>query len=256
MLGMQPQPQHKERNKSILNSSDLQKIIAGGESDLRLDIRYFHHDFGKEDMLSLIELLRQNRLICLNFLDSLQMNLMGNEESAAFMEALKINSSLVRLDINMVDFDDERAVKLAEALKINNCLQELYLGSNKIGKKGAIALADMLKTNRSLLKLGITYDKNYSGVAVVKLAEALEMNNCLQELSFGSNNLGRRGRNIIGETGAVALAKALETNRSVRSLSIDDAGIGEKGIVALASMLTLNSSLQELYLASNPIGKK
>ena len=59
----------------------------------------------------------------------------------------------------------------------------------------------------------------------------------------------------IGDAGAIALAEALKTNTSLKTLSLAMMNqIGVQGARALADALKANTSLTELYLLNNEIG--
>ena len=58
----------------------------------------------------------------------------------------------------------------------------------------------------------------------------------------------------IGDTGAIALAKALANNKSVHALHLSNNNIGIEGITSLAKMLETNTNIRHLGLSSNPFG--
>jgi hypothetical protein len=80
------------------------------------------------------------------------------------------------------------------------------------------------------------------------LAKALETNTCVTALYLRENQ--------IGDTGAQALAKALETNTCVTTLSLDNNRIGVTGAQALAKALETNTCVTTLYLDNNDFGDK
>ena len=94
-------------------------------------------------------------------------------------------------------------------------------------------------------KVDLSYN-NIGDDGAIALAEALENNTALEELSVGNN--------IIGDTGATALAEALETNIALKTLWLYSNNIGDNGAIALANALTINTVLAELYLSENKIG--
>ena len=60
--------------------------------------------------------------------------------------------------------------------------------------------------------------------------------------------------NNIGDQGAIAIAKALEVNASLKILVLENNNIGDDGAKALASALEVNASLKTLDLRVNKIG--
>jgi len=77
------------------------------------------------------------------------------------------------------------------------------------------------------------------------LAKALESNKTLQHLGLSGNN--------VGDAGAQAVAKALKSNETLQRLGLGENDIGDVGAQALAKALNSNASLQRLDLWSNEI---
>jgi Ran GTPase-activating protein (RanGAP) involved in mRNA processing and transport len=63
----------------------------------------------------------------------------------------------------------------------------------------------------------------------------------------------RFDRNMIGDGGAVALAKALQDTTSLQHIYLNGNKIGYDGATALAKTLQVNASLQKLYMNRNNI---
>ena len=78
------------------------------------------------------------------------------------------------------------------------------------------------------------------------LAKALQTNTSLTRLNLNLNN--------ISDEGAKALANALQTNTSLTTLDLRWNDIGAEGVTALANALKTNSSLTRLDLGNNRIG--
>ena len=76
------------------------------------------------------------------------------------------------------------------------------------------------------------------------IGELLQVNNVLQVLWMGLNNIGDDGISVIAGT----LGKS-----RIRKLSIHYCGITDIGAKQLATGLSLNSSIAELYVWDNPI---
>ena len=62
--------------------------------------------------------------------------------------------------------------------------------------------------------------------------------------------------NRVGTAGALALAEALQVNKSLQRLDLCYNGIRDEGACALARALGTNRSLRKLILMSNPIGSE
>ena len=61
--------------------------------------------------------------------------------------------------------------------------------------------------------------------------------------------------NKIGDEGAIAIGKALEVNKVVRSLTLGSNNIGDRGAFAIGKALEVNKVLWYLNLTNNNIGR-
>ena len=66
----------------------------------------------------------------------------GDEGAKAFAEALKVNATVERLDLDECGIGDDGAAAFAEALRSNTSLTMLNLGGNGIGEQGKQLLRD------------------------------------------------------------------------------------------------------------------
>ena len=96
---------------------------------------------------------------------------------------LKINHTLVYLNLNTCNIDSEEAQELASALCTNHTLQTLNLAKNPIGIEGATALAEMLLKNKSLKTLNISC---IGKVGTQKVVDSLTHNKTLETLYITS----------------------------------------------------------------------
>ena len=79
------------------------------------------------------------------------------------------------------------------------------------------------------------------------LAKALETNGAVTELTFGLND--------IGDNGIIAVAEALRVNTALATLSLRSNNFGNNGTIAIAEALRVNTALATLSLSSyNDIG--
>mmetsp|Transcript_5695 Transcript_5695/g.11651 ORF Transcript_5695/g.11651 Transcript_5695/m.11651 type:complete len:199 (+) Transcript_5695:794-1390(+) len=76
----------------------------------------------------------------------------------------------------------------------------------------------------------------------IAMAKALLKNTTIQELHIGGNQ--------IGDVGAMAIAKALEVNQTLLELKLYNCKVGLCGIQALNNALGKNQSLTDLYLGT------
>ena len=66
----------------------------------------------------------------------------GDEGAKALAEALKVNATVERLDLDRCGIGDDGAAAIAEALRSNTSLKYLFLQSNGIGEQGKQLLRD------------------------------------------------------------------------------------------------------------------
>eukprot|EP00511_Aplanochytrium_stocchinoi_P002917 CAMPEP_0204843886 /NCGR_PEP_ID=MMETSP1346-20131115/48242_1 /ASSEMBLY_ACC=CAM_ASM_000771 /TAXON_ID=215587 /ORGANISM="Aplanochytrium stocchinoi, Strain GSBS06" /LENGTH=984 /DNA_ID=CAMNT_0051983107 /DNA_START=91 /DNA_END=3046 /DNA_ORIENTATION=+ len=224
-------------------------------------------------------------------------NEIGDNGAVAIGNAILKNKkcALVTLHLRGNKIDARGAEKIAEVLKINNTLQELNLDdndingtllndiydffegtakhiisvfamispictctykklgidlysleANEIGPEGAGRIADALKINKCLqnLNLGFNFIKD-EGAS--RIADALKINKSLQNLNLGSNE--------IGDNGAVAIGNAILKNKKCALVTLHLRGnkIDARGAEKIAEVLKINNTLQELNLDDNDI---
>ena len=147
--------------------------------------------------------------------------------------------SLVSLNLESNNIEDDGASCIAAALVENRSLTRLHLDFTRIGDEGATHLARSLQHNRHLSHLGL--DGNGLGdAAAFDLANALSSNCSLQHLDLNSN--------LIRDAGGVYLAEALARNASLKSLSIEGNPIGSVGVLAMGQALSRSPPPPNLQL--------
>ena len=194
-------------------------------------------------------------------------------EFYVLVEALKVNPTLTKLDLNSCAIIAQGATGLAEALKVNSTLTVLRLEYNDIGDQGASGVAEALKVNSTLTNLDLE-DNGIGDQGAASLAEALKVNSTLENLDLQKNGIGDQGatglaealkvnsrltvlyldQNGIDDQGATGLAEALKVNSTLTVLVLEDNGIGDQGATGLAEALKVNSTLIVLRLEYNDIG--
>ncbi|CAF2265566.1 unnamed protein product [Rotaria magnacalcarata] len=200
------------------------------------------------------------------------------------------DQTLIKLDLNTQNIDDNKVQHVADILQENTALVELKLESNRIGLKGARHLAKALRNNQTLIELNIS-DNQIGDVGTQYLAEAIRQNEVKQPniillinnlICQEQNELIDRlrqlapqhaaylsnatrinqtlttlylDRNQIGDTGAQQIAEALTKNVTLTTLYLGSNGIGDTGAQHIAEALTKNQALTTLYLRGNLIGE-
>ena len=132
---------------------------------------------------------------------------------------LKINKSIIELDLDSNLIDDQGMKYLCEAIEINNTIQKINLEDNEISYKG------------------IKY-----------LYKILQINNTIQELNLGYNK--------IGDKGVEYLCKALEINNTVTKINLEYNFITSKGGRCLLELLIVNNKILDINISANAIGKE
>mmetsp|Transcript_114539 Transcript_114539/g.364050 ORF Transcript_114539/g.364050 Transcript_114539/m.364050 type:complete len:750 (+) Transcript_114539:621-2870(+) len=186
-------------------------------------------------------------------------NEIGGAAAAALVgEALKVNSTWQKLNLEFNSIDDSGTKALGEGLQANTTLKNLFLSDNSIGDSGAKALGQALKANLQSFELkGDEFEANWNGHILdlsnkhlgddgtKLLAEGLQVNSTLQTLRLAENS--------IGDLGAEAFGKALKANSTLQTLGLRDNMIEDPGAAALGAALKGNTTLKTCWLHGNKI---
>eukprot|EP00667_Euglena_gracilis_P005295 EG_transcript_5332 len=171
-------------------------------------------------------------------------NRMTEKSGQKLMEVLKRNT-LSRLKVGDNRLCAAGVRVLSRGLVANTALTQLHLGGNKMGDSGLIALVSALTNNRSLTSLGLR-DNNVGPDGMEALAQFLAHPQCpFLELQVKGNR--------IADLGACHLARAIETNTSLRVLEVQSNCIGAKGCVALCHSLVHNTSIYAINMNDNQV---
>lgn len=221
--------------------------------------------------LALAEFLRSNRTLThLN----LRWEWISDPGIIALAHVLQFNRTLTHLNLESSLILDGGAKALGEALLSNCSLTHLSLPDNWIADLGAEAFAKGLQLNCGLLYLDL--NQNWiSNRGVMALGQALEQGPGLesnvtltyldlhQPLGCGDDrtwpfddDYHNVPLELIGESGASALARALRTNCTLTYLDLGDNAIGDSGAAAIGNALKSNRNLTHLYLNHNKIGDR
>lgn len=160
------------------------------------------------------------------------------ELKAALAEALKVESLILRLSSIRNPF-----TFLAQGLLSDTTLTSLDIGSSRIGNEGATAIVPWLSTSSTLTYLSLA-DNEIQMEGIEVLARALFVNKGLTELDLSANRL---------KEGAHTLAKALESNSTLKVLKLASAKIGNSGALAILKSLKIHPELTFLDLSINRV---
>lgn len=181
-----------------------------------------------------------------------------------FSEALKYNTTLnsLYLEEDVGKIDPLGAEALSGALKVNSSLTKLDLRYNKIGDSGAQALSDALEVNTTLTKLNLSgNDISASGTRF--LSKALKINASLTSLNLSSNKFGERRQGGLPRPleiytmmnlfygGVCTLPEAM---KKLDEFSTGrDKTVDTYGFFSLSESLKTNTTLTNLNLSYNEI---
>ena len=118
-------------------------------------------------------------------------------DATVVAEILKSNTSVTKVNLyGNKEIGDEGAKALAEALKVNTTVKELFLQLCGIGDDGAAAFAEALRSNTSLTELHLG-GCNIGDDGAAALAEALRSNTSVTRLNLQRNGIGEKGKQAL-----------------------------------------------------------
>ena len=178
---------------------------------------------------------------------NVHVEMIGSEGASGLAKALPFNCTLTYLDLQYNNVGDSGAAALGEALQTNTTLKELYLKDNKIGEIGSEALGKGLQSNHTLTHLNLDFNHDIGDSGAAAIARALQSRRSqLTRLDLGFNK--------INSSGATSLSEALCVNSSLTHLGLWSNKINSSGAATIAKSLQSNRTLIHLDLKSNEIG--
>jgi Ran GTPase-activating protein (RanGAP) involved in mRNA processing and transport len=170
---------------------------------------------------------------------------MGPEGTRAMAGVLEVNRNLKELSLGRND-PSEAIFDLAQSMRVNQTLVRLELGHCKIQSPGASALFEALGDHSSLEVLDLTQNLLDDEVAD-SLEAMLKGSNTMRYISLTLNNLSDRAAEAIGA--------GLECNTALQELLLHSNNIKEIGAQALGRSMPKMTGLSELGMNRNPIKK-
>ena len=145
------------------------------------------------------------------------------------------------------DNEASLATELAAALRLNTTLVSLDLAWNSLGEDGWRVIAEALRVKTTLCSLKL--DHNDIGVQTMRvLAEVLRVNSTITSLDLSNNHLREEGGRHLAET--------LRINTTLVSLKLDYNELEDEGGRAIADALRCNTTLSSLGLRVNQLGEQ
>lgn len=150
----------------------------------------------------------------------------------------KIDETTCSLDVSNLSLSDAQGEAIINELPPSTV--RLEIGGNGFGPKTCRALAALLlESNSSLQYLSLNENPltsfGTSTECFFELAKSLEVNTTLQTLSLYGCNLGREG--------GVALAKAVANNKTLTCIKIGYNNFAECDVLSMENVLTSNRKL-------------
>ena len=199
----------KNVNNFQIFKNSFNTIILALKLNIPLKILILKNNQIDNKVIAIAEALKTNTTLLKLALDG---NHIISSGVRAIAEALNINTTLTILSLNSNKIYRSGISALAKTLKINKTLKTLNLEYTCIDKYGARLIANALKQNTTLLKLDLRKNFKFGDEGAKEFADALLQNTTLTELCVGNNN--------IHDEGATALAEALKTNTTLLKLDI------------------------------------
>eukprot|EP00038_Savillea_parva_P003084 m.120817 g.120817 ORF g.120817 m.120817 type:complete len:621 (+) comp11067_c0_seq1:170-2032(+) len=161
------------------------------------------------------------------------------------VDALRINSSIRRVELGHNAFGEDRGKAIAAALLVNRGVESMGIQFNSIGPAAGIDIANSLCRNNHITFLNLC-DNNLDETVARAFGAMLKTNKTLIFLDLCENPLGSEG--------AAALAEGLADNKTLKGINLECTGLGPEGGEFLAGALKVNQSLTCINLHWNELG--
>ncbi|MCE5316535.1 MAG: hypothetical protein LLG04_04130 [Parachlamydia sp.] len=253
-------------NVSGLGAAGIKALAKAIERNSCLEhLELSHNNLTAAGIIHLSNGLRSNT--ALQSLDLSNNSQIGDEGGIALAQSLKLNKTIIRLDLSNTGIGDRTILEIAAAIDNHPSLQILHLAGNSgnsgfsgtrdgnavvtysktsgVCTPGARALAKVLENNRVVRVLDLNQCSiDTEGMLVI--AKALENNAALRSLHVSNNG--------INNAVAILIANAVAANSCLRSLNLQGCWFGDEGFAALARALCTNTELMMLDVRNNDAG--
>lgn len=196
-------------------------------------------------------------------------NNLSDEGVITLASGISNHTALTSLDLGFNNVGNQGCAALSSAIvsciRNGGAIHTLYLAGNRITEDGAHALAQLFRegSGRGLKRIHLTGNKiGPEGMRALMEAVAFHQSTSLSDSSQESGKgveelfLGGTG---MGHLGCVAVAKMLETTKSLRVLSLSNCDLNDNDALVLASAITKNCKelpLEILQLSFNNLTSK
>jgi len=224
---------------------DFDKIIKKlDENDKELAELDAYNNLNEKQIIILCNALKNNTSL-------IKLNLSGNhiriEGAKKIAEVIKYNTYLKIIMLESCGLYADKLKSITEALETNTTLSELYLARNEIGSEDAPNIAAVLKVNVTLTILSLAYHE--MGAGIQHITNALKTNSSLRALSVSNGSIG------VGFSSPMTdLVDTLKQNKTITFLNLSATLLNDREAKILADAITINRSLTTLKLNDNYIG--
>eukprot|EP01119_Soliformovum_irregulare_P008761 TRINITY_DN21870_c0_g1_i1.p1 TRINITY_DN21870_c0_g1~~TRINITY_DN21870_c0_g1_i1.p1 ORF type:complete len:1212 (+),score=320.20 TRINITY_DN21870_c0_g1_i1:423-3638(+) len=245
LLEKSPDLQHL----SLSNSGVAIRVLLEAINKTKIPLKSLdlsHNKFKGEDGAPLVELLETSAV-----LERLNLSGVGVPSSELERIFARISpESNLQVDLSNNGFTSSDGPALEKVIAHLN-VREVDLSDNDLGHDGVAAVADGLRSNihiqRLLINRCLKPGKSKRN-AVQSLIKLINSENAITDLEF----VAKAGGGLKADM--MPLILALGTNASLASLDISGHLIGNKGAIALAKSLQTNTTLMSLSWDNNEIG--
>jgi Ran GTPase-activating protein (RanGAP) involved in mRNA processing and transport len=228
-----------------INNDQFREIASGlyRNSTIReLDLAN-NHLHGLEASVILRSLLQRNRGI--RQLDLSRNHFGGTQGMRSLTEGLSRNSTLHELVLSSLRIMDEDMLVMRSGLELRSPLKAIALSNNLLGPAGVGHVVHMLGQSSDVETVVLSNNRRIGSAGTRLLATHLSTPECrLKVLCLDGTEMG--------DEGLQALARALEQNRTLEYLSIDDIFFSSAGLRSLADSLPQMKKLVRLDFHWNP----
>jgi hypothetical protein len=197
---------------------------------------------GDDGGMAIAEMLTANRTLQVLKLSHTGL---GTQSIISLATVLNFNKVLQVLEIEnprLFSLQEESAVHLGRMLRVNDTLLELNLAKHGLRDFGAVELCVGLVANKSLRYLDLRCNK-LSVECCAALNDLLTKTSSITSLILSHNALG--------DAGALVLANGLRSNRTLQNLDMSHCKIKGGGLIALADGIRHQGMLEQLQLWGN-----
>lgn len=234
------QQEEKETEDQFLNAAilDLEKALTQNETIVTLNLEANQlGDWGARAIANAIKVNKVLRNVRIGT------NRITNAGGMLLAEAIAAGCDLESFDLDENFLEGEAAAKIIVAGAACPSLTEMSFRANRLSESCGEQIAEALKENPHLRSVNLRRN-SLRDDGVVKIAEVLDLPSCaLTAVHLGSNR--------VGCIGSGRIAQALEHNSTLTELSLDINIIDDDGAQGLSVMLEKNKTLTSLDLAMN-----